>query len=103
MKSKNSSQYVIPVLVIVCSLVLLAALTFALGGFQWKSSKGRTLEIEFRDVTGVKLHSPVRYAASLDIIQTITLAMSSPTPTRPSGIFGRNRRLRPSLSKSSLK
>jgi len=62
MKSKNWSQYVIPVLVIVCSLVLLAALTFALGGFQWKSSKGRTLEIEFRDVTGVKLHSPVRYA-----------------------------------------
>jgi phospholipid/cholesterol/gamma-HCH transport system substrate-binding protein len=64
MKSKNWSQYVIPTLVILCSLILLATLTFALGGIQWKP-KGRTLEIEFRDVTGVKLHSPVRYAGSI--------------------------------------
>jgi len=64
MKSKNWSQYIIPVLVIVCSLILLATLTFALGGFSWKS-KGRTLEVEFQDVTGVKLHSPVRYAGSI--------------------------------------
>ncbi|MEO8426455.1 MAG: MlaD family protein [Verrucomicrobiota bacterium] len=63
MKSKNWSQYVIPVVVIFCSLLLLATLTFALGGFQLKS-KGRTLELEFHDVTGVKLHSPVRYAGS---------------------------------------
>ena len=64
MKSKNWPNYVIAITVIVCSLILLAALTFALYGFQWKKG-GRTLQIEFKDSTGIKLHSSVRYAGAL--------------------------------------
>jgi ABC-type transporter Mla subunit MlaD len=61
MKSKNRSQYIIGITVVVCSLVLLGALTFALSGFP--SGKGqRTLEIDFHDATGIKLHSAVKYA-----------------------------------------
>ena len=60
---KNASDYVVALSVIACSLALLGALTYALGG--WKpASKGRTLEIDYADVTGVKLHSEVRYAGA---------------------------------------
>ncbi len=60
---KNASDYFVALSVIICSLVLLGTLTYALGG--WKpASKGRTLRIDFADVTGVKLHSEVRYAGA---------------------------------------
>ena len=60
---KNASDYFVALSVIACSLVLLGALTYALGG--WKpASHGRTLELDFADVTGVKLHSEVRYAGA---------------------------------------
>ncbi len=60
---KNLTDFVIAVLVIVCSLVLLGALAYALSG--WGSRKGvRTVEIDFADVTGVHLHSEVRYAGA---------------------------------------
>jgi ABC-type transporter Mla subunit MlaD len=60
---KNASDYIIALTVIACSLVLLGALTYALGG--WKpAGSGRTLEVDFIDVTGVKLHSEVRYAGA---------------------------------------
>ena len=60
---KNASDYFVALSVIACSLVLLGALTYALGG--WKPpSRGRTLEVDFADVTGVKLHSEVRYAGA---------------------------------------
>ena len=60
---KNASDYFVALAVIACSLVLLGALTYALGG--WKpASKGRTLGIDYADVTGVKLHSEVRYAGA---------------------------------------
>ncbi len=60
---KNASDYFVALSVIACSLVLLGALTYALGG--WKPvSKGRTLDIDYADVTGVKLHSEVRYAGA---------------------------------------
>ena len=60
---KNASDYFVALSVIACSLVLLGALTYALGG--WKpASRGRTLEVDFTDVTGVKLHSEVRYAGA---------------------------------------
>lgn len=60
---KNASDYFVALAVIACSLVLLGALTYALGG--WKpASKGRTLDIDYADVTGVKLHSEVRYAGA---------------------------------------
>jgi ABC-type transporter Mla subunit MlaD len=60
---KNASDYLVAISVIVCSLVLLAALTYALGGWR-PSNRGHTLEVDFVDVTGVKLHSDVRYAGA---------------------------------------
>jgi ABC-type transporter Mla subunit MlaD len=60
---RNLSDYVVALSVIVCSLVLLAALTMALTGFRL-NKPNRTLQIDFEDVTGVKLHSEVRYAGA---------------------------------------
>jgi ABC-type transporter Mla subunit MlaD len=60
---RNFSDYVVALSVIICSLVLLAALTIALTGFRLKKPT-RTLQIDFEDVTGVKLHSEVRYAGA---------------------------------------
>ena len=60
---KNASDYFVALSVIACSLVLLGALSYALGGWKPKS-QGRTLEVDFADVTGVKLHSEVRYAGA---------------------------------------
>ncbi len=60
---KHFTDFLISVLVIVCSLVLVGALGYALSG--WGSGKaGRTIEIDFADVTGVHLHSEVRYAGA---------------------------------------
>ena len=64
MKSKNWSQYLIALSVIGCSLVLLAVLTFALTGYHWGRQR-RSLEVEFADATGIKLHSSVRYAGAV--------------------------------------
>jgi len=61
MKSKNLSEYALTITVVLCSVILLGALTFALGGLHWQRP-GRTLQIEMRDATGVKIHSTVRYA-----------------------------------------
>jgi ABC-type transporter Mla subunit MlaD len=60
---RNLSDYVVALSVIVCSAILLAALTIALTGFRFKKPN-RTLQIDFEDVTGVKLHSEVRYAGA---------------------------------------
>jgi ABC-type transporter Mla subunit MlaD len=60
---RNLSDYVVALSVIVCSVILLAALTMALSGFRLKKPT-RTLQIDFEDVTGVKLHSEVRYAGA---------------------------------------
>ena len=60
---KNLSDYVVALSVIACSVILLAALTMALSGFRLKKPT-RTLQIDFEDVTGVKLHSEVRYAGA---------------------------------------
>src|SRR5207244_2795233 len=49
--------------VIVCSLVLLGALTIALSGYRLKKP-ARTLQINYEDVTGIKIHSEVRYAGA---------------------------------------
>ena len=61
---KNLSDYFVALSVIVCSAILLAALTIALTGFSLKKPT-RTLQVDFEDVTGVKLHSEVRYAGAL--------------------------------------
>src|SRR3982074_3702665 len=60
---KNLSDYVVALSVIVCSVILLAALTMALSGFRLKKP-ARTLQIDYEDVTGIKLHSEVRYAGA---------------------------------------
>src|SRR5438067_13902679 len=60
---KNLSDYVVALSVIVCSVILLVALTMALSGFRLKKP-ARTLQIDFEDVTCVKLHSEVRYAGA---------------------------------------
>ena len=59
---RNFSDYFIALGVILCSAVLLGALAYALGGRQAKAA--RTLEIDFIDVTGIRLHSELRYAGA---------------------------------------
>lgn len=106
MKSKNRSPYFIALTVIACSLALLAALTFALSGYQW-GPRGRTLEIDFKDATGIKLHSSVRYAGTVagtvariryltpaertqpgagDFVVRITLHLNKEVPPLPSDV-----------------
>ena len=63
MKRSNLSDYVVALFVVVCSIVLLAALTFALSGYRLKKPT-RTLQINYEDVTGVKVNSEVRYAGA---------------------------------------
>ena len=58
---RNLSDYIVAISVILCSIVLLAALTFALSGYRLKKPK-RTLQINYEDVTGIKVNSEVRYA-----------------------------------------
>ena len=60
---KNFSDYLVAISVIVCSVVLLGALTFALSGYRLRKPT-RTLQIKYEDVTGVKVHSEVRYAGA---------------------------------------
>ena len=60
---RNLSDYIVALFVIVCSIVLLAALTFALSGYHLKKPT-RTLQINYEDVTGVKVNSEVRYAGA---------------------------------------
>jgi len=60
---RNLSDYIVALSVIACSIVLLAALTIALSGYRLKKP-ARTLQIDYEDVTGIKLHSEVRYAGA---------------------------------------
>jgi ABC-type transporter Mla subunit MlaD len=60
---RNLSDYIVALSVIACSIVLLTALTFALSGYQVRKPK-RTLQIKYEDVTGIKVHSEVRYAGA---------------------------------------
>ena len=60
---RNLSDYIVAISVILTSVVLLAALTIALSGYRLKKPS-RTLQINYEDVTGVKVHSEVRYAGA---------------------------------------
>jgi ABC-type transporter Mla subunit MlaD len=60
---QNLSDYFVALAVIACSVVLLGALTIALSGYRLKKPS-RTLQIDYEDVTGIKLHSEVRYAGA---------------------------------------
>lgn len=63
MKNNQWPNALIAVVVVLCSLVLLAALATAVGAFSG-SAAGPTLTIDFKDVTGLKPHSQVRYAGA---------------------------------------
>jgi ABC-type transporter Mla subunit MlaD len=60
---RNLSDYLVALFVVACSIVLLAALTFALSGYRLKKPT-RTLQINYEDVTGIKVNSEVRYAGA---------------------------------------
>jgi ABC-type transporter Mla subunit MlaD len=60
---RNLSDYLVALSVIACSVVLLGALTFALSGYRLKKPT-RTLQINYEDVTGIKVNSEVRYAGA---------------------------------------
>src|SRR6266478_6364406 len=60
---RNLSDYFVALFVVACSIVLLGALTFALSGRQLKKPT-RTLQINYEDVTGIKVNSEVRYAGA---------------------------------------
>jgi ABC-type transporter Mla subunit MlaD len=60
---RSLSDYLVALSVIACSIVLLAALTFALSGYRIKKP-ARTLQIDYEDVTGIKVNSEVRYAGA---------------------------------------
>jgi ABC-type transporter Mla subunit MlaD len=60
---RNLSDYIVAISVILCSIVLLGALTFALSGYRLKKPT-RTLQINYEDVTGIKVNSEVRYAGA---------------------------------------
>src|ERR1700758_1107816 len=60
---RSLSDYLVALSVITCSIVLLAALTVALSGYRLKKP-ARTLQINYEDVTGIKVNSEVRYAGA---------------------------------------
>ena len=60
---RSISDYLVAMFVIACSVVLLAALTFALSGYRLKKPT-RTLQINYEDVTGIKVNSEARYAGA---------------------------------------
>ena len=63
LKKRNLSDYLVALSVIACSVILLGALTFALSGYRLKKPT-RTLQINYEDVTGIKVNSEVRYAGA---------------------------------------
>ena len=81
---KNLSDYLVALSVIACSVVLLAALTIALSGFRLKKPS-RTLKINYEDVTGIKIHSEVRYAGApagrVIAVRHLTAAERAKSPT----------------------
>src|SRR5437879_6734269 len=60
---RNLSDYIVAISVIACSIILLGALTIALSGYRLKKPT-RTLQINYEDVTGITVHSEVRYAGA---------------------------------------
>ncbi|MDB6173891.1 MAG: Mammalian cell entry related domain protein [Chthoniobacteraceae bacterium] len=60
---KNLSDYLVAFGVLICSVVLLGALTYALTGWRHKEN-GRTLQVDYPDITGIRVHSELRYAGA---------------------------------------
>lgn len=64
MRNHNISDWVVALAVIVCSVVLFAALAFALSGRALAHS-GHSVEVNFSDITGIKPGSQVKYAGAM--------------------------------------
>ncbi|HRJ70578.1 MAG TPA: MlaD family protein [Terrimicrobiaceae bacterium] len=64
MKNKNFSEWVIALIVVACSVVLFLALAFALSGTMF-ATPGRTISVNFGDITGISLGSRVKYAGAV--------------------------------------
>lgn len=62
MKHKNTSDIFIALAVVLSSLVLLAALFYAVVGFP--VGAGRALYVDMPSITGLRVHSQVRYAGN---------------------------------------
>ncbi len=63
MKLKNASDYLVAATVILCSLIVLAALTLALTDINFFTPE-RERQIDFASVTGVRVNSQLRYAGA---------------------------------------
>lgn len=63
MKIHSTSDWIIALVVVICSLILLLALASALSG-AFLGKPDRSLEVDFPDITGVGVHSQVRYAGA---------------------------------------
>ncbi|MEI8106915.1 MAG: MlaD family protein [Verrucomicrobiota bacterium] len=61
---KHLTDFFIATFVIACSLLIVGSLAFALSGWTQGKKSGRVVEIDFIDVTGIHLHSEVRYAGA---------------------------------------
>ncbi|MFZ5806906.1 MAG: MlaD family protein [Verrucomicrobiota bacterium] len=71
MKQKNTSDYAIAIVVMICSTILLGALTMALTGFSF-GMFGRNIRIDFPSVAGIRVNSEVRYAGKpIGIVKSI--------------------------------
>src|SRR5213076_3254946 len=79
---RSLSDYLVALFVIACSVVLLGALTFALSGRQLKKPT-RTLQINYEDVTGIKVNSEVRDAGIPPLPSDVTATRSSDTMLSP--------------------
>lgn len=60
---RSVSDYIVALAIVVCSIVLCGALVYAFSGWG-RVSSGRTFYVDFPDVTGVRVHSEVRYAGA---------------------------------------
>lgn len=85
MKIRNWSDWAIAIITVICSAVLFLALAAALSGvFIGRPSK--TVEADFADVTGVGVHSEVRFAgAPAGVVARVRILtaeerLASPTP-----------------------
>lgn len=64
MSATPKSDYIIAATVIICSVILLTALTLAVSGVELFKAGGRDITIYFQSVTGLNQDSEVRYAGA---------------------------------------
>lgn len=68
---KNKNDAIVATLVILCSLVLLGALLFAISGDPWRKPHLR-FSVDFEDVTGIRRNTAVLYAGdNIGVVERI--------------------------------